>query len=103
MTRRWKIALVALVFVALVVGAKACFELVDEGGPLVVDNGCCAGWKPCPGRKPVGKGRSRAVWWCGPEHPDLRKDENDAPRKSDKSRAPKGQSRGVGKRGQRPS
>jgi len=103
MNRKWEIALVVLVFVALVVGVKGCLELIDEGGPLVVDSGCCDGWKPCPGRKPVGKGRSRAVWWCGPDHPDLRQHENDAAREADKPRASKGKARSVGKRGERPS
>lgn len=103
MTRKLRSAVVLLLFVAMVVGVKSCLACIDESTAFVAESDCCAGWKPCPDRKPVGKGRKRAVYWCGPDHPDLRQHEDNAPRKPSKPSAPQRKAGSVGKRGERPS
>ncbi len=63
---RAKRALLA-VLVAVVtglVGGELLLNVVFPELPVVASD-CCAGWKPCPGRKPEKFHGRKAVWWCG--------------------------------------
>lgn len=59
---KWLIASVA----AGIIGGEATLGLIFPE-PQPVSEGCCEGWKPCPGRKPVREHGHKYVWYCGPD------------------------------------
>ena len=59
-----------MLFVVTVLGTKTSLEWLDERALAAVEPERSA-WVRCPGRKPVGKGRSRGTWYCAPDHPDV--------------------------------
>jgi hypothetical protein len=94
----------AMLFVAAVAGTKRCAEAYVGDEAVVTEGFDPETWKPCPGRKPVREDGHKYVWYCGPEHPDfLRKNENDASAKASKADTAKREASGVGKRGKRRS
>lgn len=88
-----------LFFVLVVTGTKRCAESLVGEEAVVTEGFEPETWKPCPGRKPVREDGHKYVWYCGPEHPDfLRKNEDDAAAKTNKPDASKREARRVGKR-----
>lgn len=59
-----------LLFVASVLAAKAVLEWADESAFVAVEPDR-ADWVKCPDRKRVGRGASRATWYCAPDHPEV--------------------------------
>jgi hypothetical protein len=61
-TLKWLIGAVLVGFIAGDLALEAWFPM-----PAPAVQGCCEGWKPCPGRKPLRINGRKHYWYCGPE------------------------------------
>ena len=89
----------AIFFVAAVIGTKHCAEWASADEPKITEGYDPETWQPCPGRKPERVHKRKAVWYCGPDHPEfLRQNEHDAAAKPDKARPSKREASRLRKR-----